>query len=165
MAREPRKEDTMRISKSACVLMALLAWAAASASGADRKISRSDLPPAVQKAADAQMQGGTVRGYSTEVEDGQREYEMQLMVDGHSKDVSFAPDGSLLEIEEQVNLESLAPSVRGALQQRAGSGKIVKIESLTKHGAIVAYEAQVMAGGKRSEIQVGPGGERLSHEE
>jgi hypothetical protein len=45
--------------------------------------------------------------------------------------------------------------------QERGNGKITKVESLTKQDKLVAYEAQVDKNGKRSEIQVGPKGERL----
>jgi hypothetical protein len=48
---------------------------------------------------------------------------------------------------------------------KAPSSKLVKVESLTKQGKLVAYEAQVMAKGKRSEIQVGPDGKPLDHQE
>ncbi|HEY3703818.1 MAG TPA: hypothetical protein VGL22_02085 [Terracidiphilus sp.] len=135
------------------------------AQAAEKKITRTELPPAVQKAADAEAQGATARGYSTEVENGRREYEMEMMVNGHTRDVTFAADGNIIEIEQSVELDSLSPAVRSALRQRAGSGKILGVESLTKKGAIVAYEAKVARDGKRLEVQVGPDGQRLDHEE
>jgi len=46
-----------------------------------------------------------------------------------------------------------------------GGGKIGKVESITKQGKLVAYEAHVTTNGKRSEIQVGPDGRPLAHEE
>jgi hypothetical protein len=51
------------------------------------------------------------------------------------------------------------------LQAKAGGGKILKVETLTKRGELVAYEAKVMNNGKKSEIQVGPDGKPLDHEE
>ena len=138
---------------------------AANAAAQEKRLKRSDLPPAVQKTADAQSVGATVRGYSSETEEGQLEYEVELTVHGHARDVTIAPDGTVLEIEEEVAIDSLTAVVRTGLMQAAGSGKIVKVESLTKHGAIVAYEAQVRTGTKRSEVQVGPDGRPLAHEE
>ena len=41
----------------------------------------------------------------------------------------------------------------------------MKVESLTKHDKLVAYEAKVQANGKKNEIQVGPDGKPLDHEE
>ena len=74
-------------------------------------------------------------------------------------------NGGVIEVEEQVPIGSLAPAVRDGLQAKAGNGKLVKVESLTKKGKLVAYEAQVLANGKKSEVQVGPGGKPLAHEE
>ncbi len=135
------------------------------ASAQEKQLKRSDLPPAVQKTADEQSAGATVRGYSSDTEDGRLEYEVSMTVHGHGRDVTIAPEGTVLEIEEEIALDSLPAAVREGLQQKVGSGKITKVESLTKHGAIVAYEAHVLTGTKRSEIQVGPDGKPLAHEE
>jgi hypothetical protein len=131
----------------------------------EKKLKRSDLPAAVQKTVDQESQGATIRGYSSETDNGQLEYEVALRVHGHNKDVSIAADGSVLVIEEEVALDSLPAPLRDGLKQLAGRGRITKVESLTKHGAIVAYEAQVRTGTKRSEIQVGPDGKPLAHPE
>jgi uncharacterized membrane protein YkoI len=138
---------------------------AGSASGQEKKIKRSDLPPAVEKTVAAQSAGATIRGFSTEKDKGQTLYEVEMTVNGHSKDISMAPDGSIVEIEEQVALDSLSPEVKAGLQAKAGKGKILKVESLTKKGKLVAYEAQVDTNGKKSEVQVGPDGKPLDHEE
>jgi uncharacterized membrane protein YkoI len=135
-------------------------------SGAEEKrMRKSELPPAVQKAVEEQIKGATVRGYSTEVENGQREFEIETVVNGHSRDITFSADGSLLEVEEQVEMNGLPSAVREGLQAKAGSGKITKIESLTKQGKVVAYEAKVLKAGKHSEVQVGPDGKPLEHPE
>ena len=134
-------------------------------SAQEKKIKRSDLPPAVEKTVAAQSEGATIRGFSTEKEKGQTFYELELMVNGHSKDVLMAADGSIVEVEEQVVLDSLSPEVKAGLQAKAGKGKILKVESLTKKDKLVAYEAQVETNGKKSEVQVGPDGKALHHEE
>jgi hypothetical protein len=134
-------------------------------SAQEKHLKKSDLPAAVQKVADQQSQGATIRGYGSEMEDGKLQYEVSVTVDGHTKDVAIAPDGTINEIEEQVFLDKLPSSVRDALQKKAAPGEIVKIESLIKHDRLVAYEAQVSTGGKKSEIQVGPDGGALTHPE
>jgi uncharacterized membrane protein YkoI len=138
---------------------------AGTASAQEKKIKRSDLPPAVEKTVASQSAGATIRGFSTEKEKGQILYEVELTVNGHSKDISMAADGSIVEIEEQVALDSLSPEIKAGLQAKAGKGKILKVESLTKKDKVVAYEAQVETNGKRSEVQVGPDGKPLDHEE
>jgi len=138
---------------------------AGNASAQEKKINRSDLPPAVEKTVAAQSAGATIRGFSTEKENGQTLYEVEMTFNGHSKDVSMTADGSVVEIEEQVALDSLSPEVKAGLLAKAGKGKILKVESLTKKDKLVAYEAKVETDGKKSEIQVGPDGKPLDHEE
>ena len=131
----------------------------------ERKLKLSDLPAPVAKTAVTESKGKTVRAYSQETEKGQVVYEVSLVVDGHSKEVQIDASGAVLEIEEQVNLENLPPSVKSALLAKAGSGTITKVESVIKKQKLVAYEAQVNTKGKKSEIQVAPDGGQLDHEE
>ena len=131
----------------------------------EKKIKRSDLPAAVERTVARESQGAAIRGLSREKENGQVLYEAELMVDGHTKDLLLDEAGTVVEVEEQQSLESLSTAVRDGLQAWAGKAKIVKVESVTKKGKVVAYEAQVLNGGKRSEVQVGPNGRPLDHEE
>jgi hypothetical protein len=131
----------------------------------EKKIQRSALPPAVEKTVSAQSQEATIKGFSEEKENGQTFYEAEMMVNGHSKDVLIDKDGTVVEVEEQVEFDSLPAAVKEGLQSKAGSAKIAKVESLTKHDKLVAYEAKVQADGKKKEIQVGPDGKPLDHEE
>jgi hypothetical protein len=131
----------------------------------EQKIKRSDLPPAVEKTVAAESKGATVRAFTQETENGQVNYEAELMVNGHSKDIAMDASGAIVEVEEQVAIDSLPASVKGGLQAKAGGGKLLKVESIVKHDKLVAYEAQIIKGGKRSEVQVGPAGKPLEHEE
>jgi hypothetical protein len=134
-------------------------------SAQEKKIRRSDLPPAVEKTVAVESTGAAIKRFSTEKEKGETFYEAELMVNGRSKDVLIAADGTVVEVEEQVVLDSLSAEVRAGLQAKAGKGKILKVESLTKKGQLVAYEAQVDTNGKKSEVQVAPGGKPLDHKE
>jgi uncharacterized membrane protein YkoI len=131
----------------------------------EKKLTRAQLPPAVEKTVAEQSKGATIRGLSTEIDNGKKVYEASLTVNGHARDVSIDEQGNVLEIEDQVTLASLPPAVRNALTKAAGAGKIEKVESLSKRGKLVAYEAAVKTGTKRSEIQVGPDGQKLAHPE
>lgn len=155
----------MRSSLGSKLPLLALSLVSINMSVAQKRISRAALPAPVQKTADEQAKGATVRGYSKDIENGRVEYEVQVVANGHSRDITIAPDGSLVEIEEQVSIDALSPRVRTSLIAKAAKGKITRVESLTKHGKIVAYEAQILTAGKHSEIQVGPDGNHLSHEE
>ena len=131
----------------------------------EEKIQRADLPPAVEKTVAAQSLGATIKGFSQEKENGQTYYEAEMAVAGHTKDVLIDTAGAVVEVEEQVALDALPATVKDGLQAKAGKGKILKVESLTKHDKLIAYEAKVLTDGKKSEIQVGPDGKPLDHEE
>jgi uncharacterized membrane protein YkoI len=152
------------VRTSAIVLVATVIFAGTAASQ-EKKIQRSELPPAVEKTVAAQTQGATIKGFSMEEEMGKTYYEVEMMVNGHGKDVSMDANGVVTEVEEEVALDALPPAVKAAITDKAGKGTLGKIESLTKGGKLVAYEAHVMTDGKKSEIQVGPDGKPLAHEE
>ena len=131
----------------------------------EKKIQRADLPPAVEKTVAAQSEGATIKGFSQEKEKGQTYFEAEMTVSGHTKDVLIDANGAIVEVEEQVQFDSLPPAVKDALQAKAGAGKILRVESLTKHDKLVAYEAVVQTAGKKKEIQIGPDGKPLDQEE
>src|SRR5712692_2897351 len=156
----------MNLISKLCVASLVIVVAMVSAIQAqEKKIKREELPPAVEKTVAEQSRGATIRGFSTEIEKGNRLYEAELTVNGHGKDISMDEKGNIVEVEEQVSMDSLAPSVKEGLKKAAGTGTIGKIESITKNGKLVAYEAVVKRGRKLSEIQVGPEGKKLAHPE
>ena len=145
---------------------ALLLVTAAIASAQDeKKIRRQQLPAAVEKTVAAESQGATIKGFSREVEKGKTFYEAELTVNGHNKDILMDRQGKIVEVEEQVNFSDLPAAVQEALKTAAGTGSIQMVESLTKNGKLVAYEGHIKRGLKRSEVQVGPNGEKLTKPE
>ena len=147
-------------------LVAVLALCCVGVSSAqEKKIKRADLPPAVEKTVAAESAGATIKGFSSEKENGQVFYEAEMTVSGHSKDVLMDANGTVVEVEEEVAMNALPVEVKTGLEGKAGKGKIGKVESLTKKGKLVAYEAHVNTNGKKSEVQVGPDGKPLDHEE
>jgi hypothetical protein len=131
----------------------------------ERKLTKDQLPAAVQKTVDEQSKGATVRGFSMEKENGKTSYEAELTVNGKTRDISMDSTGAITEVEDQVDLSSLPDEVQAGLKKKAGTGKILKVESLTKKDKLVAYEAVVETAGKKHEVQVGPDGKPLTHEE
>lgn len=115
------------------VLFGSVALIATGSLGQEKKILRSDLPPAVEDTVSAESRGAVIRGFSMENENGQTYYEAEMTENGHSRDVLIDQSGAILEVEEQVPFDSLPASVSVGLQTKAGKGKIVKVESVTKH--------------------------------
>jgi uncharacterized membrane protein YkoI len=159
------KEQSMRILRITSIAVLAGLFLAGMASAQEKKIKRSDLPPAVEKTVAEISKGATIKGFSEETEKGKTTYEVEMVVNGHTKDVEIASSGAIAEIEEEVAMDSLPADVKAGLTAKAAGGKILKVETLTKKGKLVAYEAKVETAGKKSEIQVGPDGKPLEHEE
>jgi uncharacterized membrane protein YkoI len=130
----------------------------------ESKIKFSDLPPAVQDTAKAESKGATVRGYSKEIEKGKTEYEVQLLVNGKSRDVSIDPSGKVIETESQVDFASVPDKAKAAIQKEAGGAKVEKVEEV-KSGQATVYEAVIHKGGKKHEIRVLENGEKAPAED
>ena len=128
----------------------------------EKKLERKDLPKAVEKTVARESKGAEIKGFATEKEDGIQTYELELVVNGLTKDIAMDKEGNILEVEQEVTMDSLSEDVKAGLKAAAGAGTIGKVESLTKKGELVAYEAVVTNGKKKSEIQVGPDGKKLS---
>ena len=105
----------------------ILILTASCAFAAEKKITRSDLPAAVEKTVQEQSQGATINALSMEKEKGKAIYEVEMTINGHGKDISISADGSIVEVEEEVAQDSLSGIVKNALTKRAGTAKIVKV--------------------------------------
>jgi nitrogen regulatory protein PII len=152
--------------KSGIVIVGVaVLFASGAVTAQEKQIKRSDLPPAVEKTAAAHSAGAKVRGFSKEKEHGQTFYEAEMTVNGHSKDILIDEKGNVVEVEEEVAMDALPAAVKSGLTTKAGKGKITKVESISKNDKLVAYEAKLSTNGRKSEVQVGPDGNPLDHEE
>jgi uncharacterized membrane protein YkoI len=126
--------------------------------GAEESITLEDLPSAVRTAAEAQSAGATVRGYSREVEDGMTHYEMELALNGRTRDVIFSADGSVVAVENEVTLAEVPEAAQSAIEAAVGSGQLESVETITENGTM-SYEAIVSRNGTESEVKVNAKGE------
>jgi len=121
---------------------------------AEKKIGPQDLPPAVQKAVPGETKGAKIKGYSQETEKGKTFYEVETIFNGKSRDLLFDASGALVEVEEEIALDSIPPAAKAAIEKRAANGEVNKVESVTR-GQSVSYEAEITSKtGKRSEVAV-----------
>jgi uncharacterized membrane protein YkoI len=125
---------------------------------AEKKVKVEDLPPAVQTAVKEQTQNATLVGVTTEKENGKVLYEVETTANGKSRDLLLDQSGKLIEVEEEVALDSLPAPASEAIRKKVGAGKIKKVELLTK-GSEKSYEAAfVTKSGKNGEVGVNADG-------
>jgi hypothetical protein len=132
-----------------------------SAQADEKPAKMKNLPKAVQQTVEEQSKGATILGLSKETEGGKTYYEVELKVNGHHKDVLIDSTGAVVESEEEVALDSLSPAVKTGIEKQVGKGKIVMVESITRNGSVVAYEAHIKTRWKTKEIKVSTDGELI----
>ena len=149
--------NSTTILRRLVVTGAVLVLGAGTLSAADKKIQAKDLPPAVQKAVQDETKGATIKGYAKEVEGGKTMYEVETMVNGHSRDLTFDAKGVLVAAEEATTLDAVPVAVKTAFEAR---GRVLTVERVTK-GKAISYEAIVEKGGKKSAIALDADGKPI----
>src|SRR6266481_5147922 len=79
-----------------------------SAYAAEHSVPCNTLPEAVQQRSKSLLEPGTtVHGCVKDVSAGRTTYEVELVTPKGSKDLTFSPQGDVLEIEQQVDAAAL----------------------------------------------------------
>ncbi len=120
---------------------------------AEKKVQMKDLPAVVQQAIREQTKGVEIKGLSKEKEKGQMQYEVETMVNGRSRDLTLDDKGTVVEVEQEVGIDSLPAAAQAAIERQTAGGKILKVETVTR-GAAVTYEASYTKGGRTRELAV-----------
>ncbi|HLG16623.1 MAG TPA: hypothetical protein VJH03_19290 [Blastocatellia bacterium] len=156
------KKSTIRSLAALFLAAGVLISPDVSAQTIERPVKLKDLPKAVQSTAKEQSKGASVRMYlSKETADGTTFYQIALRVSGRDKYVLIDPTGVVVEVVEEIDVASLPPAAMAEIEKHKGGGKIVLVESITKNGGIVAYQARVKSGKKLSEVKVSPAGQLM----
>jgi hypothetical protein len=146
-------------TRTAALLATLIAATAHVAASAETHVPCNTLPAAVLRQAKIEAQDATVRGCVKDKENGKLTYEVETLKDGKSRDILLDDSGSVLELEQQVEVASLPPAVSDAITKAANGGKVGKVESVTRGGAIASYETTITTKGRRREIAFSPQGD------
>jgi uncharacterized membrane protein YkoI len=139
-------------------LLASLLFLSTAGFAADKKVKMEDLPAAVQAAVKEQAKSATVVGLAKEIENGKTMYEVETKVNGQTRDLLLDSTGAVVEVEQEVDLSSIPPAAKAAIEAKAAGGTIKKVETVTK-GSAVSYEAAIQnKTGKNIEVAVNADG-------
>jgi len=137
----------------AALNVALCALGLSAAYAAETKVKMADLPMPVQQTVKEQTKDATLVGITKEKEHGKTVYEVETKANGKGRDILVDTTGAVIEVEQEVEIESIPPAARAAIEKKAAGAKISKVETLTKGGK-TTYEAAITKGRKSSEITV-----------
>ena len=135
----------------------------------EHRSKKMELPDAVTAAVQAQYPQGVIEEfeedsegimlYEIEVEDGAAEYEL-----------SVAPDGTIVEQEEEIDFEGLPEAVKTAIEEGAEIGEVTKevtyyVVTLKKLDTPkVSYEVEMKQNGHALEVEYAADGTVLAKE-
>src|SRR5882757_6657022 len=150
----------MRLTLTAAFLATLIATVAqVTATQAETHIPCNTLPAAVLRQAKIEAGDATIHGCVKDKENGKLTYEVETLKDGKSRDILLDDSGSILELEQEIAVDSLPPAVSDAIARAAHGGKVGKVESVTRGGVIASYETTIVTKGRRREIAFSPQGD------
>ena len=134
------------------------------ASAQEKKISRKNVPQAVLSAFEKAYPGVRAKSYSTELEDGKTYYEIESVQNKMTLDISYLPDGSVVEVEEGIIVGALPDAVKAAVKANYPNGRIAKAEKRTVE-TTETYELQVISGKARVSLEIASGGKIVKRSE
>jgi hypothetical protein len=120
-------------------------------SAPEKKLQKQDVPKAVLEAFEKAYPKAEAKGFAKEMEDGKTEFEVESIEGTIHRDIQYAPDGTVLVIEESMAVENLPAAVQDALKKDFAKGTVTTSEKVTK-GSVVHYELVVQ--GKRKTVEV-----------
>src|SRR5713226_3278127 len=137
--------------------VALCALGLSAAFAAETKVKMTDLPMPVQQTVKEQTKDAILVGITKEKENGKTVYEVETKVNGKGRDILVDTAGAVIEVEQEVEIDTIPSAAKAAIEKKAAGAKITKVETLTKRGN-TTDEAAITKGKKTSEITVAADG-------
>jgi hypothetical protein len=146
---------------------------AATAGGAradEEKVPLDKVPRAVLDAVKKRFPDAEVKGAEKETEDGKTVYEIAIKNKGQNIEVTLTPEGTLTEIEKQIEAKDLPKAVSEALDKKYPKATFKTIEEVIKvkdgKENLEYYEVLlVTAEKKKFEVSVSPEGKIVKEED
>jgi hypothetical protein len=134
----------------------------------EEKVKSSKLPAAVVQAIKTNCANCSIDKATREIENGVTVYDIEFK--SGQGEIAIAEDGSVIDRETVVSIEDVPAAARDAIQKAASEGKVKQvakgeIHAELKDGQIIKltslryiYEAELIKGNQRAEIEVTPEG-------
>ena len=97
-----------------------------------QKLSTSDVPARVMDPVRARFPGAQVTSVEREKENGQIIYDFELTQNGRKYESDVRDDGTIVEIEKQVNLTDVPPAVTRGVHDKYANATITEVMEVNK---------------------------------
>jgi uncharacterized membrane protein YkoI len=148
-------------------LLAVVAWA--DDKEKDKKIALDKAPKAVQEAIKARFPKGEVTSIEKETEDGKTVYDVELKQDGKKYEMDILADGTVIEIEKEIEAKKLPEAVTKAIEDKYPKATIKEVMEVykvkDKEEKLTEYEVTLETGDKKTvEVKVSLDGKSVKAE-
>ena len=126
----------------------------------EKKITAKEVPAVVIKNFKRAYPKAIIRGYASETENGKQYYEIESQERTTRRDVLYNPDGTVAEVEESIDPNSLPTAALQAIRQKYPRAVITLAEK-TMAGDKVTYEVSAREGRKRFTMEFDSDGKVL----
>ncbi|HTS18422.1 MAG TPA: hypothetical protein VMP11_12675 [Verrucomicrobiae bacterium] len=130
---------------------------------AEKSLSLTDVPPAVQTAIKQFAGTNPILKIKQESEDGKDFFAAKVTINGVKQGIEVAPDGTVLATEKYISLVDAPAAVQTAIKQWAGAGSIDSVTEETEGGK-KGYEARATVNGQKKEADISVDG-KVSEEQ
>lgn len=111
------------------------------------------LPKVILDAFTKAYPKAVIKNVAEEKENGKTTWEVESTDNGMARDLVYNPDGTVVDIEEEVAAASLPPAVTAALKAKYPKAAITKAEKLTT-GKTFVYELTIGGAGSVTSIEL-----------
>jgi hypothetical protein len=127
--------------------------AAKAAPAAKAEDPAAKLPKAILDAFKKTYPKAVIKNVAEEKADGKTTWEVESTDSGLARDLVYNPDGTVVDIEEEVAAASLPSAVTAALKAKYPKAAITKAEKLTT-GKTFVYELTITGAGEVKSIEL-----------
>jgi hypothetical protein len=129
-----------------------------------KKMTRKDLPAAVVTNFDKSYPTAGIRKISIETKDGIKYFEIETSDGKINRNLLYAADGSVKELEESVPRRHIPEAIKQGALAAAPNDSLVKVEKVMRDG-VVTFEVIVAGPKGRHELVLSPEGKLVQSEE
>ena len=135
------------------LVFAILLTSGLMAAKEEGKLKRSDVPEVVLKAFEKVCPDAEATNFSREFVEGQARYGIETEVAGFEKDYTFLADGTLLQKDEDILVQSLSDKIVESIMKAYPEGEINEADKITRD-TTVEFNVVVAVGDIDYELRV-----------
>jgi uncharacterized membrane protein YkoI len=117
----------------------------------EKNVPLDKVPKAVMDAVKSKYPDAKVRTAATEKEEGKTVYEISLTYKNHNYDVTFTPEGKIVDVEKEIDAKELPKVVAKALRTKYPKATFKIVEELSKgDDKVSGYEVLLVTAEKKT---------------